>query len=177
MDSQLTRFLERNGLSRTLLERKIYRMVLLSVLERVIGYLDDGDNRTAFFREVRRFAVPESELAVYRRLIREVSRLELDDEDVQWIKSVLEAYARRSSLRQRASEEMRESLVVRQNGRCAMCHTPISSSDCHVDHVIPFRWVGDELGENLQALCGSCNLSKSDSLFSFYREILDCETR
>ena len=34
----------------------------------------------------------------------------------------------------------------------------------HADHIVPFKYVGDELDDNLQMLCGTCNEKKSDSI-------------
>ncbi|MFR7935942.1 MAG: HNH endonuclease [Clostridium perfringens] len=34
-----------------------------------------------------------------------------------------------------------------------MCKREINNKNSHVDHIIPFKMVGDELDENLQLLC------------------------
>ena len=49
----------------------------------------------------------------------------------------------------------------RDGGACAKCG---SQSDLHFDHIIAFARGGSDEAENIQLLCRSCNLSKSDRL-------------
>ena len=51
--------------------------------------------------------------------------------------------------------------------KCAICNCEIDENSSHLDHIVPFKMVGDELENNLQLLCGECNLSKSGSI-NFY---------
>lgn len=50
----------------------------------------------------------------------------------------------------------------RDQGRCRLCG---ESKDLHFDHIIPFSRGGTSTNvENIQLLCASCNLSKSDRI-------------
>jgi len=49
----------------------------------------------------------------------------------------------------------------RDGGRCRKCG---SRRDLHFDHVIPRSWGGASTVDNVQLLCGRCNLSKGASL-------------
>lgn len=43
--------------------------------------------------------------------------------------------------------------------------------DCHIDHVIPFSYTGDELNDNYQVLCSSCNEKKGNKV-SFLTQLI-----
>ena len=56
-------------------------------------------------------------------------------------------------------------LRLRQNGRCRYCGRELAASDEALDHIIPFRLIGDVAdGANWQLLCSDCNLGKGEFL-------------
>lgn len=54
-----------------------------------------------------------------------------------------------------------DALWSRDKGQCVYC---ASSENIHIDHIIPFSKGGSSSIENLQLLCQSCNLIKSDKI-------------
>jgi 5-methylcytosine-specific restriction endonuclease McrA len=53
-------------------------------------------------------------------------------------------------------------VYLRDNGRCVNCG---STEDIHIDHIIPYSKGGSSTDpDNLQLLCGKCNLEKSDRI-------------
>ena len=52
--------------------------------------------------------------------------------------------------------------LERQDNRCAKCGKTITLSSMHVDHIVPWDYVGDELEHNRQGLCSVCNSRKSN---------------
>jgi len=68
-------------------------------------------------------------------------------------------------------EAIKKELFIKQNGICPSCGESLGTdfSKIHVDHIIPFVLVGDELENNYQDLCETCNECKSarvDYLFA-----------
>ena len=59
-------------------------------------------------------------------------------------------------------KNQRASLLKKTKNRCACCGCDIEDDSCHIDHIIPFSWVGDQLYSNYQPLCDDCNWMKSD---------------
>ena len=55
-------------------------------------------------------------------------------------------------------------LFSRSGGHCQSCSAPITLTDFHADHVIPWSKGGKTTLANGQALCRTCNLTKSDTM-------------
>ena len=55
-------------------------------------------------------------------------------------------------------------LFSRSGGHCQSCSAPITLTDFHADHVIPWSKGGKTTLANGQALCRNCNLAKSDTM-------------
>ena len=71
------------------------------------------------------------------------------------------------ALRQRERSLMTPGLrvqVLRRDGnRCRMCGVSVNDgATLHIDHILPVSRGGKTVAENLQALCDSCNLGKSN---------------
>ena len=90
-------------------------------------------------------------------------QIELSDEDAKKISFWIDAYRKKKPTRKAFSMEMKEELVRNQNGICPVCGESLGNdySKIHIDHIIPFVLVGDELEDNYQALCSTCNECKN----------------
>lgn len=62
-----------------------------------------------------------------------------------------------------SQEDVREMMFL-QHGRCRGCGKSLVVKGYHVDHVVPLSRGGRNDRSNLQLLCPSCNLMKSDRL-------------
>jgi 5-methylcytosine-specific restriction endonuclease McrA len=109
---------------------------------------------------------------------------EPDDVLLACLKSVIEQYQRtrpRSAVwrtRKRGIADIRANTTMyglirsRQGHRCATCGICLASGsvDEHLDHVVPFRLIGDVPdGSNWQILCTTCNLGKAEFLMPVLR--------
>ena len=67
-----------------------------------------------------------------------------------------------------------EELFKEQNGKCAVCGENLGDnwSIIHVDHIIPWALVGDELKDNYQVLCETCNESKSANTDYIFKNLI-----
>lgn len=69
--------------------------------------------------------------------------------------------ARNPSDTEPVSADTRIFVWQRDGGRCRNCG---SAHNLHFDHVIPRSWGGASTADNVQLLCGDCNLRKGASL-------------
>ncbi len=70
------------------------------------------------------------------------------------------AFFEKSSVRKEISPELRCQLLNLQGWTCAVCGTPVDEHS-PVDHIVPFKYVGDALANNYQVLCKTCNSQKN----------------
>ena len=75
------------------------------------------------------------------------------------------AFFRTGDPRKKYDDDFREALTQKQNNKCAVCGKNISSRTSHLDHIIPWDYVGDNLSDNYQMLCEICNTRKGTSTY------------
>ena len=73
----------------------------------------------------------------------------------------IDTVAGRRTGRQPIPDDVKLLVWSRDGGVCVKCG---SSRELHFDHVIPVAKGGGDHAENIQLLCRTCNLSKSDRL-------------
>ncbi len=73
------------------------------------------------------------------------------------------AFLAKSPYRKNIPDSIKNQLLAIQKGKCAICNNTIDIHD-HVDHIVPFKYVGDELKNNYQLLCSNCNLKKNANI-------------
>lgn len=68
----------------------------------------------------------------------------------------------RQQERNRMSADLRFQVLKRDNYRCRGCGATAATEALHVDHIFPISKGGKTVLSNLQTLCRTCNLGKSD---------------
>lgn len=87
----------------------------------------------------------------------------ISDSDADRLFILISSFLKKSIYRKSNSDSLKKSLLQNQFNHCAICGCNIDIH-AHVDHIVPFKLVGDELDNNLQMLCTDCNLKKNASL-------------
>lgn len=90
-------------------------------------------------------------------------KMELTDEQAERMLELVVAFLKKSNFRKPIPASVKTELLRKQNYKCNFCDCKINLSD-HADHIVPFKYVGDELQNNLQMLCSHCNKSKSSNI-------------
>lgn len=100
---------------------------------------------------------------------------ELRPDDAARMASWINARLLKQPTRKSISQETKSALVKSQNGECAICGCRIEeySSKTHVDHIVPWVLVGDELENNYQALCEDCNHKKSNDVSFIFKSMIN----
>jgi CRISPR/Cas system Type II protein with McrA/HNH and RuvC-like nuclease domain len=90
-------------------------------------------------------------------------KYDASESDAELFNTWLSAYLNKSDTRKRFSDSFKKELFNKQKGLCAVCGEKLENdfSKIHVDHIIPWTLVGDELKDNYQYLCSTCNECKS----------------
>ncbi|WKD61885.1 CRISPR-associated endonuclease Cas9 [Corynebacterium ciconiae DSM 44920] len=71
----------------------------------------------------------------------------------------------------RRSDLWRYQSLQRQNEQCAYCGSPITFSNCEMDHIVPRAGQGStNVRENLVAVCHRCNLAKKNIPFAVWAQ-------
>lgn len=84
-------------------------------------------------------------------------------QDAKRIQELVMAFLNKKPYRAVIPPETKKRILIDQNNKCAICDCMIDSS-AHVDHIVPFKYVGDELMDNYQMLCSKCNQRKNASI-------------
>ena len=124
---------------------------------------DDGFRRRVKDLYLGSFDQKKTLCSIYRN----ECHVDLNEEETQLIYRCFDAFLKKNDYRKRFSDDFRERLIFQQDGQCAICKCLISNefvNKVHVDHIIPWQLVGDELDDNYQALCPKCNREKHSSL-------------
>ena len=89
----------------------------------------------------------------------------LSEQQAKIMLTFVTAFINKSSFRKPIPSHIREQLLIAQKYKCNICGIPIDIH-AHADHIIPFKYVGDELNDsnNLQMLCSNCNEAKNASI-------------
>lgn len=123
-------------------------------------------------------------MALYRQTsdVKEVTRViylrefdyKLEENEIQLLTHWMNAYRRKHSSRKSISTEVKRLLCEKQGNRCEICNQPLGdiSSKIHVDHIIPWVLVGDELEDNFQVLCDTCNECKSSKTDYIFKSLI-----
>lgn len=85
-----------------------------------------------------------------------------------------DAHFKKSNRRKNIPLSVKIELYKKQNGKCAVCGEKLGTdnSKIHVDHIIPWTLVGDELEDNYQDLCDTCNECKSASTDYIFKNLI-----
>lgn len=170
MNENLENFLNKNAINLEKLLDIVYNYILLSSFNILFNFLEKDNNKQILKKKLRAAVDKNDELCVIRTLISENLDVTFSKEEEKYLLELIKAYLNKSSRRVTINKETKELLSKKQNGKCKICEENIKIED-HLDHIIPFKFVGDELPENYQMLCKRCNLLKNDSiifLFEFF---------
>lgn len=102
-------------------------------------------------------------LTTTHNLISNELKEDLSFEECNRMRELIAAYLSKNDHRLKIPDSVTKKLLVDQNGKCAICAGHVDAHS-HVDHIVPFKYVGDKLNNNYQLLCDKCNLKKNASL-------------
>jgi 5-methylcytosine-specific restriction endonuclease McrA len=125
----------------------------------------EQDNHKLELREKLRLSTSEyGEKIILNDLLEEIVEVSLTDKEKNFINNLIIAYLRKSEFRRKVPQSQIDKLLGDQMYLCNICGQKLNKREYHIDHIIPFKYVGDELENNYQILCNKCNQSKGANL-------------
>ena len=108
-------------------------------------------------------------------IIKKAFDVDLDKKDAQTMSIWFKANLNKKPFRKAIPLEVKKALYLKQNGKCMVCGEDLGNdfSKIHVDHIIPWKLVGDELENNYQDLCETCNECKSASTDYIFKSMIN----
>lgn len=160
--NELLKLIERNDCDVNEFSELVHRTLLLFILEEVCQKLKSDKKLKE--RTQSEFRKTTNNARVSLKLVKDICGTQLDDEDAKLIATWIQAFFKKKSVRNPISFATRTQLLEKQNYKCACCKKQLGIEESHVDHIIPWDYVGDELGNNYQVLCSYCNEHKSNNV-------------
>lgn len=167
--SKLEKILFNNNIDKEYFESIVYENLLLSIFEEIFNYLEEGNNKKKLVAKLRFCSNEHDEIFIFENIISDITKIKLDLEEKKYLLSLVKCYLRKTNSRIKINKNIKIALLKEQKYRCNICKTLIDTNNCHIDHIIPFKYVGDELNSNYQVLCKKCNLSKKDNLIYLFK--------
>lgn len=161
MSDELQKLLDRNGVSIEAFEKATYENLKLSIFEVICRLLRDKTVKLELQCQLRK---TRSQRLFIKEFVWNNCGCKLSDDESEEILGWLTAYFSKRDIRMRYPDQLRETLLIDQNQECKICGMSITLSNSELDHIIPWVYVGDELSNNLQLLCSSCNKRKGKSI-------------
>lgn len=108
-------------------------------------------------------------------IISKYFNFDMSEEDTHTMFQWLNAHFNKQPNRKPISSDIKDQLFRLQNGKCAVCGEDLGEnlSKIHVDHIIPWALVGDELENNYQCLCQTCNECKSAHTDYIFKKLIN----
>lgn len=151
-----------NGIAEEILEEALYKDIMEMILREICEYMKDNSTNYVAIRKIY-YQTPNNILAA-KKIVHQVCNIALPEDDLEWIDMCIRAFFHKKPTRKLITNEIRENLWKNQNAQCAICGKTVTIESLHVDHIIPWDYVGDELSDNYQALCSFCNSHKSNNV-------------
>lgn len=159
--NKLNKLLNNNQVDINEFEILLTQTLLLALFEKICNSLNDDNSLKVQFSTLLR--ARDNEALALISYCNTHYNVNLDLEQANLLYSWISCYFRKSSTRKTYSPEYKKQLLEQQNFMCNCCNKEIQFTNSHLDHTIPWTYVGDELEDNLQMLCIDCNSSKNKS--------------
>lgn len=167
--SNYDEFIFLNKFNKEMIEKALYLDIRELILQGICEKMKKDDD---FFLRMKRLYFSMDELSATEKLIYTSYKLVLPKDDLEWMNKCIIAYFKKKDTRKSIDYSERKALLEVQNYKCAVCKTALTLGEAHIDHIIPWDYVGDELENNLQALCSDCNLHKSNHVANTVKNII-----
>lgn len=159
MNADLAEIIRLNNIDEKVLFEALHKDIRESILSEVCKYMKANDSDYISVRKV--YYRNSNDIDAVKQIVRSICHLSLPEQDLIWLNTCIKAFMKKKP-RSQLSYSLRLELWKKQGHKCCICGKDISSDEGHIDHIVPWDYVGDELENNYQLLCPDCNLHKSN---------------
>jgi 5-methylcytosine-specific restriction endonuclease McrA len=160
VNANLNEIIQMNGIDVEVLYDALHKDILESILSEVCEYMKASDSSYILVKKI--YYQSTSDIDAIKRVVRNICHISLPEQDYKWLNDCIKAFMKKKPHRKQISDSLRLALWNKQGHTCCVCGKEIRAQDGHVDHIVPWDYVGDELENNYQLLCSDCNLHKSN---------------
>lgn len=157
--NELDLFLENNKIDSNKLMEALHLDIRELLLKEICEQMKANDTLRI---KVKKKYFLYSDLEATKKVVNFICKCRLSDSDLIWMNKCIKAFLDKTDKRKAISDIEKNRIINKQNNKCALCGKELMPHDIHIDHIIPWDYVGDELEDNYQALCSDCNLHKSN---------------
>lgn len=159
--NELTQFISMNNIKKDILEEALHLEIREVILKKICDNFKKDNN---FLISSKKSFFARSNIEATKKIVNKVCHCSLPETDLEWMMKCITAFFNKDSKRKTFSIEEKQKILNIQNNKCAICGNTINISTFHMDHIIPWDYVGDRLENNIQGLCSKCNLEKSNHI-------------
>ena len=160
---RLSHLLEINGIDEEVLKQKLYNTMILGVFEAICKDIKKTESKTE--EKLRFMKYSGDKVAATKNIVRRYVGCNLSEIEYKKLSELLTAFFRSGDPRKKFDDNFRDVLIRKQNNKCTICGKNISLRNSHLDHIIPWDYVGDNVEDNYQMLCETCNTRKGTSTY------------
>lgn len=161
--------LKLNGIDVEVFNQKLHKTLLLGVFEVVCKEIKKQGSKTAERASFRKF---KDKTIPAKRIIKQYAGCELASDDYAEMAILLGTFFNTGDPRKQFDAIYREQLTKKQGGKCNICKRTITAKGAHLDHIVPWDYVGDQLDNNYQMLCETCNERKGTAAYFEFSMLL-----
>lgn len=159
--NKLNSLISRNEITPEDLAETVYNTMLFNIFEMICLEMKEKDIKQSV---LSRFHQTQNHNALMSQITLEFTGSSLSEEECETLLKWLIAYFRKDGRRIKYPRVFKLELLEEQCFLCNICKKEISLVNSELDHIIPWDFVGDELEDNLQMLCNTCNERKGRSI-------------
>lgn len=160
MNPLLIELIQLNKINEELLYDALHKDILESILSEVCEYMKANDSALISMKKI--YYRNTNDMDAVKQVVQNICHLSLPDQDYIWLNDCIKAFMKKKPIRKQFTSSFRRDLWEKQGMKCCICGKEIATEDGHIDHIVPWDYVGDELNNNYQLLCSDCNLHKSN---------------
>lgn len=173
LTSNLETLFSNNNIKLEAMYNIMHEQILLNIFFRIVNYLDNKENYFKFKQDLRSKSDKIAEAIFFENFIENFTKLKLNKDELDYIVKYIKHYFNKNDTRKTINLDQKNKILEYQNHSCKYCGEKIDIKTGHLDHIIPFLAVGDEIKDNYQYLCQKCNTSKGARLNYIINMICD----